>query len=44
VRERLNQELTEAVPLPAGHGNGRRTADGHPAAPEIRHDQSATGT
>jgi ubiquinol-cytochrome c reductase cytochrome b subunit len=46
VRERLNQELTEAIPLAAGNGNGHRNAAdqgraGHPAAPEIQHDQPA---
>jgi ubiquinol-cytochrome c reductase cytochrome b subunit len=28
VRERLNEELTEAIPLTAGHANGRRNGDG----------------
>jgi ubiquinol-cytochrome c reductase cytochrome b subunit len=45
VRERLNEELTEAIPLPAGHGNGHGNGDGRgrigrAAGPEIQHDQS----
>jgi ubiquinol-cytochrome c reductase cytochrome b subunit len=44
VRERLNQELAEGIPLTVGNGNGHRTADGqgrpaHPAAPEIQQDK-----
>jgi quinol---cytochrome-c reductase cytochrome b subunit len=44
VRERLNEELTEGIPLTVGHGNGHRTEDGrrragHPAAPETEHDR-----
>jgi ubiquinol-cytochrome c reductase cytochrome b subunit len=41
VRERVNEELSEAIPLPAGHGNGHRNGDGRgQVGPEIRRDQS----
>jgi ubiquinol-cytochrome c reductase cytochrome b subunit len=44
VRERLNEELTEAIPLPADHGNGHPNGDGRGrVGAEIRRDQSDPG-
>jgi len=48
VRERLNLELTEGIPLTVGHGNGHKNGDerdgaGRPAGPAIQHDEPDPG-